>query len=169
MQNSPSRRSPRPPAFADSKVRAAEVGGLIVGALIAGDSPAGAAGIAVEDADGAMRASLRTLAEEGAAALREGRLFSSLWLPDDAVPLERRVEALVAWVRGFLSGLGQAGERLGALDAESHEALRDLEAISRGAALEENASGAEERAYAELIEYVRLCTIHLYRALGRHV
>lgn len=162
MPKSPSHRPGGPAEFAD----AAEVHGVIIGALAAHEVPVRAAGLIAEGAAGDAQKRFEAFAGECAAALREDRFSLSSSLPDDTVPLAQRVDALAAWVSGFLSGLGQAGTRLGRLDADAVDMLRDLDAVARGVSLEENASDAEERAYGELVEYIRLCAHRFYRLLG---
>ncbi|MGH8271944.1 MAG: UPF0149 family protein [Gammaproteobacteria bacterium] len=160
-------KTPSPQAAeAEAAVRTAETYGAVTGALATRETPVNAVELAAADASEAVRTRLEAFAGECECALREDGFSLYVSLPAATVPLARRIEALAAWVRGFLSGLGQAGARLDALDAESADMLRDLDAIARGASLEENASDAEEQAYAELVEYARLCTEHFYRLLG---
>ncbi len=83
-----------------------------------------------------------------------------LLLPDDARPLPARVGALRDWCAGFLYGYGASGLHPQAVDAEQRELLRDIEQISRA---EPEASGeAEERAYVELVEFLRLAAVSFY-------
>ncbi len=149
----------------DEAVLTAEIHGTVAGVLVARETSVNAVKIATAEAGDAARMRLEVFAGECESALREDCFSLSLSLPADTVALARRIEALAAWVRGFLSGLGQAGARLDALDDEAVDMLRDLDAVARGASLEENASDAEELAYAELVEYARLCAGHFYRLL----
>jgi hypothetical protein len=75
-------------------------------------------------------------------------------LPDDESPLEERALALGEWCQGFLLGVGYAGQNSG-WPGECTEILRDLLEIGR---LDppEAAGEADETAYAELSEYVRV-------------
>ena len=78
-----------------------------------------------------------------------------------------RVNALAAWAHEFLSALGQAGERLGSLDAEARDTLRELEVIGQGAMVGESDQEAEELMYTELVEHGRLSVLFLYETLNR--
>ena len=94
-------------------------------------------------------------------------------LPDDDTPLSRRARALGAWCQGLLYGLGlgQAAER-GELSPESQEFLRDATDIARVGFETDNASEADETAYAEVVEYLRVGLLlvqqDLYRSAQRH-
>jgi uncharacterized protein YgfB (UPF0149 family) len=78
-------------------------------------------------------------------------------LPGDAVDLAERVEALAAWVQGFLYGFGAAGPfPRGTLPAEITEVLSDFAEISRAGAVGAETADLEEEAYAELVEFVRV-------------
>lgn len=80
-------------------------------------------------------------------------------LPDDDEALDIRVESLASWCSGFLYGLG-AGRNMDmrSLSEEAQELVRDFTEISRaGLEHDENETGEEEeKAYAELVEYVRV-------------
>jgi len=88
-------------------------------------------------------------------------------LEDDSVPLGLRVDRMAAWTRGFLSGLGQAGERLLALGDEAEAILRNLESISHGAEIagdaQAPAGGEEARVLQELIDYL-LFAVEFFRS-----
>lgn len=99
------------------------------------------------------------LLEDLAVATR-GRLASpelgfSPLLPAEARPLAERARALAEWCDGFLYGIGFAGyDTAAARSEEEREFVADLGEITR---LEPGAGGEEdERALAELIEYVRV-------------
>ncbi len=80
-------------------------------------------------------------------------------LPDDDENLLTRVESLASWCGGFLYGLGIGeGMDIGKLSEEAQELVRDFTEISRaGMEQDDGDSGEEEeRAYAELVEYVRV-------------
>jgi uncharacterized protein YgfB (UPF0149 family) len=74
-------------------------------------------------------------------------------LPDDDAPLEERAFALGEWCQGFLAGLGYVSQK-SEWPGECTEILRDFMEIAR---LDPAVSGeADESAYAELTEYVRV-------------
>ena len=81
-------------------------------------------------------------------------------LPADEAALHERVEALSQWCQGFLYGLGESGWSPGPAASEDvQEILRDLYKIARAGVSkgEENEEG--ERAYAELVEFVRVSVL----------
>jgi uncharacterized protein YgfB (UPF0149 family) len=75
-------------------------------------------------------------------------------LPEDERPLGERAAALAEWCRGFLLGLGFGARGVPEWPGQCAEILRDFAEISH---LDPAASGeADEAAYAELVEYVRV-------------
>lgn len=84
-------------------------------------------------------------------------------LPDDDAPLRQRADALGIWCQGLLYGLGLGEvERQGELSAESREFLCDATEIARAGFDTDQATEADEAAYAEVVEYLRagLLLIH---------
>lgn len=83
-----------------------------------------------------------------------------LWLPEDEEPLEDRADALARWSVGFLAGLASGGQ-WESLSDEATEAIDDLQQIARtelaGDGLE--AAEADEAAFAEIVEYVRIVAL----------
>ena len=83
-------------------------------------------------------------------------------LPEDDYAFEQRLQALAAWVRGFLEGMAlAAGEKLGQAPDEIRELIEDMVAISQ---VEESDEG-DEAAEVQLIditEYVRLGVISVF-------
>ena len=80
-----------------------------------------------------------------------------LLLPDDSDPLAERTEALGNWCQGFLSGLAETGVTdLRALPGELPELLHDFAEIAHAGSFELDEEEADEEAYAELVEYVRV-------------
>lgn len=87
-----------------------------------------------------------------------------LLLPDDDTPLNQRTDALGAWCQGLLYGLGLGqAEQYGALSEESQEFLRDATEIAQAGFDTDETGEADETAYAEVVEYLRvgLLLIHL--------
>lgn len=83
-------------------------------------------------------------------------------LPDDEYAIEQRLEALVAWVRGFLEGMAlSAGESLGQAPDEIRELIEDLVAISQ-LANDEEATDETEQQLLEITEYVRLGALAVF-------
>ncbi|MEE4637214.1 MAG: UPF0149 family protein [Wenzhouxiangella sp.] len=80
-------------------------------------------------------------------------------LPTDDRPLAERTSCLAHWCSGFLSGFG-AGEPVIA-PGDATEALGLLEQIARAATDPEADAEAEESAYTELVEFVRVAVLLL--------
>ncbi|MGH8161356.1 MAG: UPF0149 family protein [Gammaproteobacteria bacterium] len=140
--------------------------GVIVGARSAGEDASAAARLTGTGAGGDAAEQELAFATVCLDGLRAGGFDLPAMLLDETLPLAVRVELLTVFVRGFLSGLGQAGERLAAVGADGVEMLSDLETLSRGAVLEGGATtDVEERAYRELVEYLRFPVAYFYRAL----
>ncbi|WP_336365803.1 UPF0149 family protein [Marinobacter sp. C2H3] len=83
-------------------------------------------------------------------------------LPDDDYAIEQRLEALVAWVRGFLEGMAMAaGASLGEAPDEIRELIEDLVAISQ-LADDEDGDEESEQQLLEITEYVRLGALAVF-------
>jgi len=83
-------------------------------------------------------------------------------LPDDDYALNQRLEALVAWVRGFLDGMAlSAGAELGQAPEEIRELIGDMVAISQ-LSQEEDAGEEAEQQLLEITEYVRLGALAVF-------
>lgn len=92
----------------------------------------------------------------------------SLLLPDDDEPLSARADSLGEWCQGFMAGLGLGGiESHQGLSAEVQEFLRDLLEISRLEFDTDEADEADETAYAEIVEYVRMGILLVNEELRR--
>lgn len=92
----------------------------------------------------------------------------ALFLPDDGEMLALRATALSEWCRGFIYGLGSGGmDNAAEWRGESREILRDLIDISR---LDSDCGGeADEQAFMELVEYVRIGVLIILSELrGSH-
>ena len=83
-------------------------------------------------------------------------------LPDDDYALNQRLEALVAWVRGFLDGMAlSAGASLGQAPEEIRELIEDMVAISQ-LSEDEEADEDSEHQLLEITEYVRLGALAVF-------
>lgn len=83
-----------------------------------------------------------------------------LLLPDDDTPLAVRSKALGEWCQGFLYGLalGGAGRGTG-IPGQVKEIMHDLYQISHAGFVPDADAEAEEFAYQEIGEYVRICVL----------
>ena len=98
--------------------------------------------------------------------LREGladpELGFSPLLPDDRTGVAARAAALGRWVQGFLLGLGLGGVRRSQLEhGDAAEVMRDLAALSRAGDYAAEEGEESERAYAELLEFLRTAVLLL--------
>lgn len=108
------------------------------------------------------------LESETDAAFRDPLLGFQPLLPEEEGDIEIRTDALAQWCQGFLYGLGLGGLDSGSLSEECQEALEDLSEIAHaGIDQDEEASDEElERAFTELLEYVRVAAQLLYAELN---
>jgi uncharacterized protein YgfB (UPF0149 family) len=87
-----------------------------------------------------------------------------LLLPDDAVSIAIRVEALSNWCHGFLNGYGVSENQNPAAESEAcSEVLEDFTQICR-LGLDEDDS-EDEQSLLELTEYVRMGVILIFEEL----
>jgi len=87
-------------------------------------------------------------------------------LPDPEMPVDVRADALVEWCRGFLGGVGLAGSTRGdGLSPDCAEILDDFGTIA-ASHFEYSDSEEDERALAEVIEFIRVGVLLLHRELA---
>lgn len=112
---------------------------------------------------GLWQLQLKTLEDLGDSEL----VFLPL-LPDDDEDLAIRVTALSEWCQGFLVGFGTAVRPEDTrIHAESvRETLQDIVHVSQVDASAQDNDEADENAYAELYEFVRMAAIHLFEELA---
>lgn len=110
---------------------------------------------------------LADLYEGSGADLASGDLEFSPLLPDDQAAIQDRVTALAEWCHGFLYGIGASGTLAKIeLSDEVQEFLGDLTEMTRVDASGEDVGEAEEEAYFELVEYVRMGVQLVYDELS---
>jgi len=150
---------------------AAEAHGTLAGCLC------GASGYRFEDwlreilpegrADRVAREALQELFGSTASALIQPDMEFDLLLPDDTESLALRTQALSEWCQGFLYGLG-AGSIPDAseLPGEVGEVVRDFVEITHAEVDDGQDVEANESAYAELVEFVRVGVQLLFEELA---
>ncbi|HKK15489.1 MAG TPA: UPF0149 family protein [Gammaproteobacteria bacterium] len=154
--------------------RAAECHGFLCGYLCVTETPEAAVFEQYLFADSMDSGNLTeciamiiALAGEVQAGLNSANFTLQLLLPDENTTLGERGEAFVQWCESFLSGLGVGGlTALDLLSVESREVIQDIYKICRldlGAI--SDTADEEERAFAELTEYVRMGAILLHEEL----
>ena len=118
--------------------------------------------------DNEIIASLWQLQLQTLEDLQASELIFSPLLPDDEAALVTRVQALADWCQGFLVGFGTA---VRPNDTRLHEesvkeTLEDIVNVANVDAAAEENDDADEGAYAELFEFVRMAAIHLFEELA---
>lgn len=97
------------------------------------------------------------LYESARQQLNDAEAGFELFLPSDEDNLLDRTEALAEWCQGFTYGLAAGGLKQQAeLPADSAEIIRDMTEIARVGLDEEAQDEADEDAYMQLHEYVRM-------------
>jgi len=87
-------------------------------------------------------------------------------LPHDDEPLALRIQALSHWCEGFLYGMALGGVRGDAvLPADIAEILKDFYEISHAGFADEGTDDADEAAYLEIVEYIRMCVVLMHEEL----
>ena len=149
-----------------------EAHGTLAGALCA------ATGYSLEDwlreiyADGSTEPDVQQRLQEVFDSTRgalssQGMEFAAL-LPDDAAPIAERASALGQWCQGFLYGLGTSSlPDPESVSPEIAEIVRDLTAITQVGVDASTGDEANEEAYAELVEFVRVGAQLLFDELAR--
>lgn len=147
-----------------------ELHGCLAGLLGGGagrEAGAGLAGVVKAldiDVHGELADGLQQMYARTAASAESENLHFHPLLPGDETELAQRTQALADWCRGFLSGFAEARVSAGLTEAgvaaDSAEALRDFAAIAQADAEEDDPDEAE-RAYAELVEYLRVAAMNV--------
>jgi uncharacterized protein YgfB (UPF0149 family) len=107
------------------------------------------------------------------AALSNEDFDFHLFLPDDEVPMEQRLQSMAAWCNGFLAGFALviADPASDTLGSEGAEILKDMAAIAEveppseedeDEDEDEDAEEEAERGYFELTEYLRFACLNLF-------
>lgn len=120
--------------------------------------------IAAVDAEG--RQLLDALYAATRAGFADEELAFEPLLPDDEAPLAARADALAQWCQGYVYGLARAGERLSGLGVEAREMLDDLREFARAGLDADETDEADEAAWVELVEYLRVGVLLLYATLA---
>jgi yecA family protein len=115
-----------------------------------------------------VRDRLEALFEDTRRSLAAGQMQFDVMLPGDEVPIADRASALGQWCQGFLYGLGTSPiPDADALPDEVAEIVRDLTSITQVAVDARESDEANEQAYMELVEFVRVGAQLLFDELAR--
>lgn len=80
---------------------------------------------------------------------------------DDDVPLADRLESLTRWCSAFMGGFGMVDAPAFAHE-DCRELLTDLAEIAGGAIADDDEEAADEAAFEEVYEFVRVAALTLY-------
>ena len=97
--------------------------------------------------------------------LMSGDCTFQLLVPADSEALVLRGQSLGDWCAGFLAGVGLGGVDIGTLPRDSREILLDMAEIARIDPATCAEDEANEAAYTELLEYLRVGTLMLREEL----
>lgn len=112
---------------------------------------------AVPVPDAQTRATLDSFGQRVLDTMLSNQMVFAPLLPDDDEPLAVRVQCLSFWCQGFLYGLA-AGRQLDlqALSEQAQEIVQDLTQFTQADVSSDGDEEIEEKAFAELVEYVRV-------------
>ena len=155
---------------------AAEVHGTLCGMICSGidDSYDLWMGMVFEDADadntavGTCAGDLRRLYDQTHALFASDGFDIQPLLPDDNEKIETRAKCLAIWCQGFLYGLSLSDMPGEQIPEQVQEIIADFAELTRAGVNisgEEEASEINEKAYAELMEYVRVSAQLVYEEL----
>ena len=159
---------------AGSETGAAEAHGLLCGMACAGGNVATDVWLehllgennTLSAAARDCNAALTSLQQEIKRQLHDDALGFVLLLPADDEPLTLRTRALGHWCEGFLYGMALGGTRDDApLPEDSAEIMKDFYEISHAGFTARETADADEAAYLEIVEYVRMCVLLVHEEL----
>ena len=158
---------------ADAETGAAEAHGLVCGTICAGGNTGPALWLPHVLGDNTLSAAaqdcsdmLTSLQTDSMRQFHDDALGFMLLLPEDDTPLAQRTDALGHWCAGFLYGLALGGIREDVdLPDTVSEVMKDVYEISHARFAYETTDDADEAAYIEITEYVRMSVLLLHAEL----
>lgn len=115
----------------------------------------------------AVREKLEEMANDITVGMSDPDLSYQMVLPGDHQPLYERLQALIAWVQSFLVGFGVNQTNLAGLSADLREAIDDMVEIAKLDFAIDDEEDAE-RAYFEIVEYLRISAVLCFTELGQN-
>ncbi len=110
---------------------------------------------------------LLALYRDTAGALNGAQMQFGLLLPDDDQSILERAGALALWCQGFLYGLGLGVLRdAPSMPGEVGEIVNDITAIGSASVDTSQSEEANEEAYAELVEFMRVSVQVVFEELA---
>ena len=121
-----------------------------------------------DDLDTNTQQEITTLIENTNSQLTDPLYSFMPFLPNDDELLSERTQALGEWCVGFLAGLSLGGYYIDpeAVQNDISEALRDIRAIAKLASDNLGQSEEEEKAFIEVVEYVRVAVLLILNTLS---
>jgi yecA family protein len=158
---------------ANAEGGASEAHGLLAGMICAGGKPAPELWLehllgenTLSAAAARIRKHLMKLHDDILRQFNDDVFGFELLLPGDDAPLSLRTENLSQWCGGFLYGLALGGFRAGtAMPENVSEVMKDFYEISHARFAYETTDDADEAAYMEIVEYVRMSVLLLHEEL----
>jgi len=114
----------------------------------------------------AVKEKLSGLYEDICAAMKDPDLGYQPLLPGDHEPLYERLQALTGWVQSFLVGFGVNQVNLAGVSQDLREAIEDMVEIAK-LDFEVDEDEDAERAYFEILEYLRVSALLCFNELGQ--
>ncbi|MDH5547653.1 MAG: UPF0149 family protein [Gammaproteobacteria bacterium] len=106
---------------------------------------------------------LQSLYETTRQQFADGNYEFEILLPDDELDLGDRIADLSSWCQGFLYGMSAAGvSNVENLPGEVGEVVQDFLEISRAGYDPDQDEEQNERAYSEVVEYLRVGSMLVY-------
>jgi yecA family protein len=154
--------------LAEALISPAEAHGLLSGCVCAGSRISGTSLLEAILGSAAIQATagrdmLLSLYHISAKQLYEADFTFQLLLPIDDTSLIERARALKEWCQGFISGLGLTGLTAEECQTEDiQNALTHISEIGKLDIAKIIADDADEKAFLEVSEYVRLAVMSIY-------
>ncbi|MEX1220922.1 MAG: UPF0149 family protein [Idiomarina sp.] len=109
---------------------------------------------------------LNAMYDDVCGALADPDMSYQPLLPGDHEPLYERLQALTGWVQSFLVGFGVNQVNLASVSKDLREAIEDMVEIAKlDFEIEEEEEA--EKAYFEILEYLRVSAILCFNELGQ--
>ena len=115
-----------------------------------------------------LRQQLDTLYQESMQSLYDEDYGFKLYLPEDEVTLQERIEAISEWCQGFLFGFSiRSLEEISDEIREEIEALiEDFVEVTRLEVESGDDEGEDEQSFMEIEEYIRMGVIYIFTSLN---
>lgn len=155
-------------AEVDALISPAEAHGLLSGCICAGSRISGKSifepifGDTISQT-ASVREMLMSLYHISSQQLYDADFTFELLLPIDDASLLDRAKALKEWCQGFISGLGLAGVTIEQCQSEDvQNSLHHIAEIAKLNVRNIVAADEDEKAFMEVVEYVRLAVMSIY-------